>query len=123
MQEKYLLEDIEERSDFITLEVKLVGWDFTDFTMVVRTCTALTSIARRIREQHGRTNYLQLFTSAVNAKNQIEIEDFTQTLERVGAPLGVRREDADNIRFELFYDFKNSFDDPLLLHCAPSRRG
>lgn len=110
-QEKHLMEQMQFKSNFIFLEVKLINWQYANFTMCVRTSSAVSTIARRIHEHHGSTRHLQLFRNPPHKNN--EINDFTQSLADLGFVGGRKEDGKDGI---LFYDFQPNQVEPLLCY-------
>eukprot|EP00462_Mataza_sp_D1_P002892 CAMPEP_0175098672 /NCGR_PEP_ID=MMETSP0086_2-20121207/5995_1 /TAXON_ID=136419 /ORGANISM="Unknown Unknown, Strain D1" /LENGTH=173 /DNA_ID=CAMNT_0016372365 /DNA_START=14 /DNA_END=535 /DNA_ORIENTATION=+ len=107
--EAKLLAQLENKTDWVYVDVKLVTWNYVDFTVCVRTQTPLNSIARMIEEKHGRISELKLYRSPPDEKN---ILDPDLTLAEMGIHGGAKE---DEEKFTIFYNYKPAVSEPLLL--------
>jgi hypothetical protein len=108
-----LLASIENKVDWVHLEVKLINWEFANFDVCLRQGTPISTIMRKIAEKHGRIDDLKLYRSPPDEKSVFTDEDLTLTLADHGF-LGGPKED-DEEKYTVFYDFRPALSDPLLL--------
>jgi len=70
----------------LTVDVKLVNWNFMDFKIRIRTTTPLFFLHKKLKERHGRMNDLKLYKRTVNEDN-LMVDEF-KTFEDYGVPGG-----------------------------------
>eukprot|EP00591_Stephanopyxis_turris_P012320 CAMPEP_0195531660 /NCGR_PEP_ID=MMETSP0794_2-20130614/35994_1 /TAXON_ID=515487 /ORGANISM="Stephanopyxis turris, Strain CCMP 815" /LENGTH=108 /DNA_ID=CAMNT_0040663549 /DNA_START=22 /DNA_END=344 /DNA_ORIENTATION=- len=75
-----------DREKWVTLDVKLVNWNFMDFKIRIRTTTPLFFLHKKLKERHGRMNDLKLYKRTVNEDN-LMVDEF-KTFEDYGVPGG-----------------------------------
>jgi hypothetical protein len=101
-----------EVPEWVTLDLKLLNWNYMNFQWRVKTSTRLFAVREKLKDRHGRITELKICKEQFSAKNELK-EDMA-TLEQChirGAP-----QDAPPIRYTIYYDFKPvDSDDPLLL--------
>ena len=98
------------KKDWVYVDVKLVNWSFANFTICVRTCTPLSTIAQKIKEKHGRIAELKLYRFPAHEK--YELTDMDATLEDLGVAGGAK---TDEERTTILYKFRPGLNGPLLL--------
>eukprot|EP00295_Goniomonas_pacifica_P047299 CAMPEP_0175903512 /NCGR_PEP_ID=MMETSP0108-20121206/3977_1 /TAXON_ID=195067 ORGANISM="Goniomonas pacifica, Strain CCMP1869" /NCGR_SAMPLE_ID=MMETSP0108 /ASSEMBLY_ACC=CAM_ASM_000204 /LENGTH=200 /DNA_ID=CAMNT_0017225251 /DNA_START=14 /DNA_END=616 /DNA_ORIENTATION=+ len=97
---------------WVTLHVKLVTWDYLNFTVTVPTSVRVFAIQEKIKEQHdGSINDVVLYREKMLPKNRITESE--KTLEEVGIEGGLQGAGAQCV---LWYDFTpHQSQCPLLL--------
>jgi hypothetical protein len=53
-QEIMLLERVQTKTDFVLVDLKLIDWRYSHFSVLMRTSSKLSSVQRKIEEKHGR---------------------------------------------------------------------
>lgn len=107
-----LISMLEKKMDWVHVELRLVNWQWANFTTVVRTSTPLTNIQRKIEERHGRITDLRLYRNPPSEKNEIKQSDWVTTLDKLGITGGPKE---DNIKAIFYFDFTPARSDALLL--------
>lgn len=98
---------------WVTLELKLLNWNYMNFHHRCKTDTRLFQIKNLLQEKHGRTQNLKICKEAFAERN--EMVDDMATLEAEGIQ-GAAQE-APQVMYTLYYDFTPcDSDDPLLLY-------
>uniref|UniRef100_A0A7S2WAM6 Ubiquitin-like domain-containing protein n=1 Tax=Rhizochromulina marina TaxID=1034831 RepID=A0A7S2WAM6_9STRA len=97
---------------YVTLDLKLMNWDFMNSTLRVKTSMRLFQIKDEIQRRHGLVKNLVLCKGVFSEVN--ELKDDMATLEDLGFPGAM--EDEKPVSATIYYDFKaQDHDDPLLL--------
>merc|ERR1712100_214108 len=94
-----LLPEVEE---WVTLDMKLLNWNYMNFQWRVKTSTRLFAVQKKIIERHGRIADLKICKEQFSER--YELKDDMATLESYGirgAPI-----DAPPIVYTIYYDFK-----------------
>ncbi|KAJ8601476.1 hypothetical protein CTAYLR_005700 [Chrysophaeum taylorii] len=97
----------------VTLDFRLMNWNFMNFKLSVPTSTFVFAIKQRLVERHGRIRDLVVCHTAFAQAN--EMSDDVKTLQDYGIRGAPHTEPP--VEVPIFYEFKPcDHDDPLLLH-------
>jgi len=97
----------------VTLEFKLMNWNFLNFELELPTDTNLFVVKQKIEARHGRIRDLVVCRGVYAEEN--ELRDDMKTLE----DYGIRGSADGKAREMILYEFKprdHQREDPLLLH-------
>lgn len=102
----------EGMEEWVTLDLRLVNWNYMNFKLRVRTDTHLFSINKKIEERHGRITALKICRDQFSERTQMT--DEMQPLHAYGIQ-GAGLDDPEHVVL-LYYDFKLcDHENPLLL--------
>mmetsp|Transcript_26177 Transcript_26177/g.38629 ORF Transcript_26177/g.38629 Transcript_26177/m.38629 type:complete len:150 (-) Transcript_26177:179-628(-) len=102
------------KEEWVTLELKLLDWEFMDFRTTVRSDTHLFTIKDTLKRRHGQIRDLVICKNAFKENN--EMQDDALTLKDYGITGNVEGTSPPVIA--LYYDFKTADcanPDPILL--------
>eukprot|EP00297_Palpitomonas_bilix_P024897 CAMPEP_0113880996 /NCGR_PEP_ID=MMETSP0780_2-20120614/8112_1 /TAXON_ID=652834 /ORGANISM="Palpitomonas bilix" /LENGTH=173 /DNA_ID=CAMNT_0000867767 /DNA_START=277 /DNA_END=794 /DNA_ORIENTATION=+ /assembly_acc=CAM_ASM_000599 len=107
-----------EPEQFVTLDVKLITWEYLDFTMEVSLDCRLFAVMDAIVKKHGGSiASLTLYKDEFNPKNVIS--GYEKTLRHFNFPGG----EKGQVKATIYYDFEPAkIDCPVLLTTPQSER-
>eukprot|EP00937_MAST-01D_sp_MAST-1D-sp2_P003016 g3016.t1 len=100
--------------EWVTLELKLLNWNYMNFTHKCKTDARLFQIKNLLKERHGRIANLKICKEQFAERN--EMDDDMATLKSYGL-VGTEKDSPTPMMYTLHYEFSPvEADDPLLLH-------